>query len=117
MVAEVILPVLVVVMLPLVDSAPSSLIVSFVDPADWMAKAVLVAPLVSLIKNPMPVPALTRLKPFASPLFVRLNEVGVVKPEARVKSIFLPSVVVMVLPALYACCRVTLRAFEEQTEN
>ena len=54
-----------------------------------MASEVLVAPLVSLITNAFPVPAL-----------VRLNDVCVVSPDPKVKAMFLPSVVVIVLPVL-----------------
>ena len=53
----------------------------------------MVAPLVSLITKADPVPPLVKLK-----------EVWVVKPLPKVKLRSLPSVVVMVLPVLYAAC-------------
>jgi len=56
---------------------------------------VLVATLVSFIIKALAVPALVKLK-----------EVEVPKPEAKVKSMFLPVVVVMVLPPVYADCKV-----------
>jgi len=40
-------------------------------------------------------------------LLVRVKEVGVARPDARVKAILLPLVVVIVLPPLYAVCKVT----------
>ncbi len=74
-----------------------------------MAREVFVAALVSLMT-----------KAFAVPAFVRVNDVGVPLSEDssyNVNARFRPVVVVIVLPALYACCSVTLRAFELQTEN
>ena len=41
-------------------------------------------------------------KALAVPALVKLKEVEVPRPEAKVKSIFRPVVVVMVLPPLYA---------------
>ena len=82
-------PVPVVEMLPVVDTVPASLMVKLLVPPDWIANDVLVAPLVSLITKAVPVPAL-----------VRENEVWVVRPDPSVKAMFLPSVVVMVLPVL-----------------
>lgn len=46
-----------------------------------------------------------RSKPSPVLLLVKVKEVGVAKPEDRVKAMFLPVVVVMVLPLLYADCR------------
>ena len=88
----VIVPVPVVEIDPDVDSVPSSLIVKVSALLDLMAREVLVAPrLESLMIKATPVPALVRDWEVASPL-------------PRVKSIFLPTVVAMVLPALYAAC-------------
>jgi hypothetical protein len=87
--AAVTVPLPLVEMFPGVDRVPFSLMVKVLAPPDWMASAVLVAPLVSLITKAVPVPAL-----------VRASEVWVDSPDPRVKSMFLPSVVVMVLPAL-----------------
>lgn len=56
--------------------------------------------MVSLITKAEPVPALVRANPVALPLFVKVKEVGVVSPAAKVKSTFRPSVVVIVLPVL-----------------
>ena len=44
----------------------------------------------------------------AVPALVKVNEVGVANPLAKVKAIFEPLVVVMVLPALYADCKLKL---------
>jgi hypothetical protein len=87
--AEVMVPVLVVEMFPLVDSVPASVMVKVGVPPDWMAKEVLVAPLVSLITKAFPVPAL-----------VKISEVCSVSPELKVKAMSRSSVVAMVLPAL-----------------
>ena len=44
----------------------------------------------------------------AVPALVKVNEVGVPNPLAKVKAMFEPLVVVMVLPALYADCKLKL---------
>lgn len=86
--ADVTAPVPVVEMFPVVDSVPSSLIVKESTPPVWIARDVLAAPpAVSLMIKALPVPAL-----------VNESEVCVPRPEARVKSMFLPVVVVMVFP-------------------
>jgi hypothetical protein len=41
----------------------------------------------------------------AVPALVKVNEVGVVNPLARVKAMLEPLVVVIELPPLYAACR------------
>ena len=41
----------------------------------------------------------------AAPLLVKVKEVGVASPDARVKAMLLPVVVVMLLPLLYEFCR------------
>ena len=51
----------------------------------------------------------------AAPLLVKVNEVGVARPEAKVKVMFLPVVVVMVLPLLYAACRLCDAALQLMT--
>jgi hypothetical protein len=90
--AEVIVPEDVVEILPVVERLPFSVIVKLSTPPDWIARAVWpLAALVSLMIKAVAVPALVKLK-----------DVGVAKPEANVKSIFLPVVVTMVLPASYA---------------
>ena len=92
--AEVIVPVPVVEILPEVDRTPFSLMVKVGVPPDWMDREVLVAPpLVSLITMAV-----------VSPALARVNEVD--RPDDRVKAMFLPAVVSMVLPPLYADCRV-----------
>ena len=85
--AEVMVPVPVVLILARVDRVPASVMVKVGEPPDLTERAVLVAPLVSFM---------TRV--FAVPALVRLKDVWAVRPEPKVKSIFLPSVVVMVLP-------------------
>ena len=44
----------------------------------------------------------------AVPALVRVNEVGVASPDANVKAMFEPLVVVMVLPPLYAVCKLNV---------
>lgn len=91
---------------PLVVRLPVSSIERLVVPPDWICNAVLVAALVSSIINAGTVPALVKVK-----------EVGVARPEFKVKAMLLPLLVVIVLPALYACCKVTPDAFGAQTES
>ena len=64
-------------------------------PPFWTERAVLVEPLVLLMLNES-----------AELALVRTNEVGVPRPEARLKAMLLPEVVVMELPPLYADCKV-----------
>ena len=86
--AELRIPVPVVEILPVVDIAPSSVIVSFVFPPDWTRRALPVDPeTVSLRINAGAVPAL-----------VTLNDVDVARLDPRVKSIFRPVVVKIVFP-------------------
>jgi len=66
---------------------------------------VLVAALVSLIMKALPVEVLVNKSPVALPLLVSVKEVGVSNPPPKVKSIFLPVVVVIALPVLYAACK------------
>jgi len=73
--------------------------------------------LVSLITKAEPVPAFVSAKPVALPLLVSVKEVGVVNPEANVKPMLRPSVVRIVLPESYACCKVTLSALAGQETN
>jgi len=70
----------------------------------------LVPALVSLMTKAEPVPAFVSAKPVALPLFAIVNEVGVDKPDAKVKPMLRPSVVRIVFPESYACCRVTFNA-------
>jgi len=93
--AEVIVPVPVVRMFPDVVAFPLSSIVSFVIPPDLISRAIPYVGAVSSIINALAVPA-----------FVSANEVATPRPEARVKSILRPEVVRIVLPPLYADCRV-----------
>ena len=88
---EVIVPPVLVDMFPLVERTPFSFIVSFDTPADWISREVLVAALVSF-----------RTKAVAAPAFVKENDVETPRPDARVKSMFRPVVVTMVLPPSYA---------------
>jgi hypothetical protein len=88
---DVIVPPAVVWIFPVVDRVPSSLIVNFETPPDWISRDVLVAPFVSLMIKAVAVPALVRDK-----------EVDVPRPDPNVKSILRPVVVVIVLPPLYA---------------
>lgn len=53
-----------------------------------------------MITTPVPVPAFVTFKPVALPLLVKLNDVGVVRPDANVKLMSRPSVVVILLPVL-----------------
>src|ERR1700744_3491209 len=55
---------------------------------------------------PVPVPALVRASPVALPLLAMVNEVGVERPDGKVKAMLLPEVVVIELPPLYADCKV-----------
>jgi len=93
--AEVIVPVPVVRIFPDVVAFPFSSIVSFVIPPDLISRAIPYVGAVSSIINALAVPA-----------FVSANEVATPRPEARVKSILRPEVVRIVLPPLYADCRV-----------
>ncbi len=107
--ADVIVPVPVVVTLPEVEISPSSLIVSELTPPDLICRAVLVAPFVSSIINDGAVPAL-----------VTVNEVAVPEFEDssyKVTATFRPVVVVIVLPASYASCKVTPFAFAAHCDN
>jgi len=56
-----------------------------------------------------------RSKASAVLLLVRVNDVGDARPDARVKAMFLPVVVVMVLPLLYADCRLCDAELQEMT--
>ena len=77
----------VVVMLPEVVAFPFSSIVKVGLLFDSITRELLTAAFVSFITNALPVP-----------WFVRTNEVWFVRPDARVNPMFLPSVVVIVLP-------------------
>jgi len=55
------------------------------------------------------------IRALAVPALVRLNEVEVPKPEARVKAMSRPVVVVIVFPPLYADCKV-IEAAEQATK-
>ena len=57
--------------------------------------------------NPSPVELFVRLNAFPALLLTKLNEVFV---PPKVKSIFLPFVVVIVFPPAYADCNVTVLA-------
>ncbi len=103
--AEVIAPVPVVLILPCVERVPFSLMVKVVAPLFRISIAVPVAPFVLSRTNALAVPAL-----------VSENEASVAV-SASVNAISRPSVVVIVLPALYACCNVTFNAFDEQTAS
>ena len=85
---EVIVPVPVVRMLPEVVAFPTSSIVSFVTPPERISRAI---PYVGAVSSMM--------KALAVPSFVRVSEV--VRPVPKVKSMFLPVVVVIVFPVLY----------------
>ena len=76
----------VVAMVPEVEMAPSSLTVSLDTVPVLISMAVLVAPLES-----------SRIKAAAVPCWVKVKDVSVVV-SAKVKAMFLPSVVVIVLP-------------------
>jgi hypothetical protein len=78
-------------MLPEVERLPLAKTVKVEVPLFWIAKEVSVAALVSLMIKAVAVPAL-----------VKVNEVAVASPEERVNATFLPVVVAMVLPPLYA---------------
>jgi hypothetical protein len=65
--AEEIVPVPVVEILPEEEREPSSLMVSLLTPPDWIARAVLVAALVSLMTKEVAVPALVREKEVGVP--------------------------------------------------
>jgi hypothetical protein len=84
--ADVIVPEPVVEMFPEVERVPSSLMVNFETPPDWTSIAVLVPALVSF-----------RIKAVAVPCWVRVKDWSVAV-SAKVKAMFLASVVVMVLP-------------------
>src|SRR5579871_3788302 len=86
----------VVVREPLVVALPFSSTVREVNPLFWTTKALFTAALVSLITTALPVPAFTRFNPVALPLLVKSKEVAVPRPEARVKAISRPVVVVIV---------------------
>jgi len=83
---EVIVPPLAVEILPLVTTVPSAVTEKLVTPFDWSARRVLAGELVSLITRAVAVPSL---------LIVKLEGVEV---AARLKTMFLLSAVVMVLP-------------------
>ena len=85
--ANVPVPLPVVLILPLVDKVPASVMVKVGVPPEAISREVLVAPLVSFMTKALAVPALVKVK-----------DVGVVRPEDKVKAIFRASVVVMVLP-------------------
>jgi len=75
----------------------------------------LVGALVSLITNASPVEVLVRINPVAEPLLVKVNEVGVSSPAPKVKSMFLPVVVVIAFPVLYAACKPNGAPLQETT--
>ena len=77
--------------MPGVERSPRLSIVKVGVPPFWTERAVLVEPLVLLMSNES-----------AELALVRTNEVGVPRPEARLKAMLLPEVVVMELPPLYA---------------
>ena len=58
---DVIVPVPVVAMFPLVVRFPSSLMVSVADPEDWISSEVLVLALLSLMINALAVPRFVRV--------------------------------------------------------
>ena len=94
--AEVIVPVPVVKILPLVESVPDSLMVKVGTPLEAITRELLIAALVSLIRSADPVPWLVKVKEVAIPVLL--------VSSYKVKAISLPSVVVIVLPVLYAAC-------------
>ena len=53
----------------------------------------------------------------AVPWLVKVKEVGIDRPLAKVKAMFDPLVVVMEFPELYACCKVTFNALDEQMDS
>jgi hypothetical protein len=73
--------------LPEVERAPDSVIVKVGEPPDWTSIDVLDAPFVSLSTNALAVPAL-----------VKVSEVELANPLAKVKPMLRPVVVVIVLP-------------------
>ena len=81
--------------MPEVERLPRLSMVKVGVLAFWIERAVLVEPLVLLMTNEL-----------AEPWLVRTNEVGVARPEAKVKEMLLPDVVVIELPPLYADCKV-----------
>jgi len=81
--------------LPEVVRSPRLSMVNLEEPPFWISKAVLVEPLVLLMINDS-----------AELWLVRVKEVGVASPDARVKEMLLPEVVVIELPPLYADCKV-----------
>src|SRR5579863_4562856 len=79
-----------------------------------------VLPVVVLTSNPfvavLPAPNVWVISnASAAPLLVKVKEVGDASPDARVKAMFLPVVVVMVLPLLYADCRLCEEALQVMT--
>ena len=80
--------------MPEVERLPRLSMVKVGVLAFWIERAVLVEPLVLLMTNEL-----------AEPWLVRTNEVGVARPEAKVKEMLLPDVVVIELPPLYADCK------------
>jgi hypothetical protein len=76
---------------PLVVKFPFSFTTKVLAPPDWISIALLFAPFISLIT-----------KAVARPSFVSVREV--LRPVPKVNAIFLPTVVVIVLPVLYAAC-------------
>jgi hypothetical protein len=81
--------------LPEVVRSPRLSIVNLEEPPLWISKALLVEPLVLLTINDS-----------AELWLVRTKEVGEARPDARVKAMLLPEVVVIELPPLYADCKV-----------
>src|SRR5882724_6508344 len=66
---------------------------------------------------PVPVLVSLRIKALPVPAFVKAKEVAVpelVDSSYKVKARLRPVVVVMVLPALYACCNVSVKALALQ---
>lgn len=104
--ADVIVPEPVVEILPEVASVPASLMVNEETPPDWMSNDVLVAPFVSFSTKAVAVPAL-----------VMETDVEVTSPEANVKAISLPVVVVIVLPASYELWSVPPPADTQEPET
>jgi hypothetical protein len=81
--------------LPEVVKSPRLSMVNLEAPPFWISTALLVEPLVLLMINDS-----------AELWLVKVKEVGVARPDARVKAMLLPEVVVIELPPLYADCKV-----------
>ncbi len=85
--SEFIVPPAEVEMLPVVVTVPASVIVNEETPPDWMSTDILDAAFVSL-----------SIKALAVPWLVKVRDVDVASPEARVSAIFLADEVRIVLP-------------------